>query len=94
MNKKLKCIQDVQNVPENEHIWTVDFKNETCLFCGVQLHYQIVRGHHGTDRLYDKCTCEVAKAAEEHNKRVRELARESWLHHRETEAKERQSRKQ
>jgi len=88
--KNIKSVQDVQSVPEDEHIWTINFKDETCPFCGTHLHYKIVQGHHGTDRLYDKCPCEVAKAAEAHNKRVREIRHEAWLRCRKAEEKARQ----
>ena len=86
----IKTVQDVQSVPEDQHIWTINFTNGTCPFCGANLLYKTIKTHYGEDRLYNKCDCEVSKAAEIHNKRVREIQHEAWLQHRKEEQRKRQ----
>ena len=92
MKKNIKSVQDVQNVPEDEYIWTVDYGKETCPFCGEQLRYKTIKWQHGTTRLYEKCNCEVAQAAEVHNRRVKELQYNAWLECRKKEEKEREKK--
>lgn len=77
--KNIKSVEDVQLVPEDEHILTIDYATEKCPFCGARLRYRTVKWHHGTTRAYFKCSCEVAKAADAHNRRVSEIQHKAWL---------------
>ena len=88
--KKIKSVEDVQNVPEDEYIWMIDLENETCPFCGVRLRYRLVYYNHGQCRQYHKCDCEISKAADVHNKRVQEIQHKAWLECRKQEEKKRQ----
>lgn len=85
--KKIKTLTDVKNVPETEFIPMMVYGKGTCPFCGARLRSEIVGfGRDKCEQFYH-CSCEVAKAAEAHNKRKEELEHEAFLRYREAEEK-------
>ena len=87
MNMKIKTIADVQAVPENQRISTMNYDDCTCVFCGMPLSWETVGWGRDKCRQYHSCSCEVAKAAEAHNKRADELKQEAWRKERERQEK-------
>jgi len=90
MEKEIKTISDVLQVPQTECIQTVDFRSGLCPFCGAKLPYKaevirIKRGgfirssNGGVYRRYMPCSCPVALAALGHNNIARALQKEAFL---------------
>lgn len=68
--KKIKNVEDVVQVPADQFIETVNKDGDewTCAFCARKLPSTIVGiGRDKCVQYYD-CSCEVAQAAEAHNK--------------------------
>lgn len=76
---KIKILADVQAVPENQHIVTMNYDDYTCPFCGRALTWEIVGFGRDKCRQYHSCSCDVAQAAEAHNKLAKKLKHEAWL---------------
>ncbi len=85
--KNVKTVEDVQQVPATQFILLLDYENYTCPFCGKKLTYEIVGFGRDKCRQYHHCDCEVARAAEAHNKRQKELEDEAWAKKHEERAK-------
>ena len=92
--ENVRTMQDVQNVPEDQFIPMMNWKNFTCPFCGTPLNSEIVGFGRDKCRQYHSCGCEVAQAAEAHNKRQEELEHLAWLKEQEEAAKEEAKRRE
>ena len=84
---KIKTLQDVKNVPETEFIHMIVYGEGKCPFCGKKLRSEIVGfGRDKVEQFYS-CDCVVARAAEAHNMRMKEIKNSEFLKRREAEEK-------
>lgn len=90
--KKIETVADVQNVPETEFIPMMVYGEGKCPFCGARLRSEVVGFGRDKCLQFYHCNCEVAKAAEAHNKRREELKHEAFLRRREAEEKAEEKR--
>ena len=70
----IRTVEDIKNFPKEIFIPMLNREDYTCPFCGKPLSYEIVGIGRDKCRQYHSCICELAQAAEEHNKHANPLA--------------------